>query len=187
MIDVIIGKIVPHDCLGCGIEGSLLCFGCSAALPSFPSRCYRCHKPSVDRLTCCGCLSSGLARVAVATTYASTAKNLIWKLKLSGVQAAATTMAKSMAPLIAGLDTIIVPVPTATSRMRQRGYDQAKLLARELSRLTRLPYLDCLGRSGQMHQHGLSRAERLSQLRAAYRVKRPAMVDGANILLVDTL
>ena len=78
-----------------------------------------------------------------------------------------------------------MPVPTATGRARQRGYDQAKLLAHELSGQIRLPYLDCLVRSGQTHQHGLSRHDSLTQLKSAYRVKRSNRVTGAHIILVD--
>ena len=75
--------------------------------------------------------------------------------------------------------------PTATSRVRQRGYDQAKLLARALARQAGLPYLDCLARVGQTHQVGATREQRLRQLQAAFRVRRPNAVRSAYLLLVD--
>ena len=80
---------------------------------------------------------------------------------------------------------LIVPVPTATSRVRRRGYDQARLLARELSRQTRLPRLDCLARRGQTHQVGAGREQRLQQLQSAFYVRKPDTVRGRRILLVD--
>jgi ComF family protein len=95
-------------------------------------------------------------------------------------------MAARLRPLLpTGRDVVIVPVPTATSRVRQRGYDQAKLLARALSRQARLPYLDCLARTGQAHQHGASRSQRLRQLTAAFRVRRQRAVRGSHIVLID--
>ena len=186
--DALASKIAPYDCLGCGTEGQLLCLACTSRLVSVPERCYRCRKLSPEFLTCLVCCeSSHLRRVKVATAYAGSAKDLIWKLKLSGAQAAARIMAHRLAALAESAHpaAIIVPVPTATSRQRQRGYDQAKLLARELARQTRLPYLDCLARSGQAHQHGASRRDRLTQLAAAFRVKRSRAVCGNRIILVD--
>ncbi|HEY5442179.1 MAG TPA: hypothetical protein VIJ68_01425, partial [Candidatus Saccharimonadales bacterium] len=41
---------------------------------------------------------------------------------------------------------LIIPVPTATSRVRQRGFDQTTLMARQLAKQTRLPWSDCLAR-----------------------------------------
>jgi ComF family protein len=122
--------------------------------------------------------------VHAVTAYEALAKDLIWQLKFHGAQAAARIMAECMAPLLLSDDTaVLVPVPTATSRARGRGYDQAKLLARELARQTGLSYADCLRRSGQTHQVGASRDRRLEQLQAAFRVKdlRPA----DTIILVD--
>lgn len=80
---------------------------------------------------------------------------------------------------------IIVPVPTATSRVRQRGYDQATVLARRLARKQRLPYARLLARLGQAHQVGAGRAERVSHLKDAFRAIRVAHIQGAHILLID--
>jgi ComF family protein len=95
-------------------------------------------------------------------------------------------MAALMEPLKTPVDdTLVVPVPTATGRVRRRGYDQARLLARDLSRRTGLPRIDCLARSGQTHQVGAGRERRLEQLRQAFRVRRAGAVCGRRILLVD--
>lgn len=186
--DLLISVVVPHDCLACGAEGRLLCRSCLAALPGVPPRCQRCYGPSTDWLTCTACRPhSRLDRVCAATVYDGSAKALVWKLKLAGARAAAGIMAGQMMPLIrrAGSGTVIVPVPTATGRVRQRGYDQARLLARELGRRTGLPCHNYLVRHGQTHQHGLTRQERLSQLAGTLRVIKPHLVQGTAIVLVD--
>jgi ComF family protein len=81
---------------------------------------------------------------------------------------------------------VLVPVPTAAARARRRGYDQARLLARELSRRTGLPYLDCLARHGNAHQVGASGGTRRSQLQGVFRVTVPgARLRGARLVLID--
>jgi ComF family protein len=182
--DILISKFAPYDCLACNAEGQLLCSACIDQLARVEERCYRCGKFSAGSLTC---TASSLQRVQVGTLYAGSAKALVWHLKLKGAQAAARIMAERLAALITyrrnGI--VIMPVPTATGRRRQRGYDQAKLLARELALQTRFPYRDCIARSGQMHQHGASRHDRLNQLTKAFRITRSRTVQGMHVILVD--
>jgi predicted amidophosphoribosyltransferase len=60
-----------------------------------------------------------------------------------------------------GGDVAVVPVPAAPARRRQRGFDPAALIARELARRLDLPVADCLARSGRAtRQLGARRAER---------------------------
>jgi ComF family protein len=94
-------------------------------------------------------------------------------------------MARSLIKVLDTDECLLVPVPTATDHVRQRSYDQAKLLARALSRLSGLRYADCLRRLGQTHQVGASRRQRLIQLRTLFYIKKPRQVRGAKILLID--
>jgi ComF family protein len=122
--------------------------------------------------------------VRIGVVYGGLAKEIVWRLKFKGASAAAAEMVRHL-PDVFPAGVVIVPVPTATSRVRRRGYDQAKLLARELANRRQIPYLDCLARSGQSHQVGASRRERLRQLSGAFRVRYPARVEGAHLVLVD--
>jgi ComF family protein len=118
--------------------------------------------------------------------YSGTAKELVWKLKFAGAQAAVEQMAAQMLPrLRAASGTIVVPVPTATSRVRRRGYDQARLLARQLSRESQLRYVACLSRITQAQQVGASREQRLKQLSTAFYAQKPHLIQGKHIILVD--
>lgn len=185
LIDRLLTILTPYECLGCAAEGDLLCSVCIQQLPVSPERCYRCLRSSPLSLTCSGCVSeTGLYRVRAVASYAGHAKELVGRLKFSGARAAAPQMAACMASLVQDRFSI-VPVPTATSRIRGRGYDQARLLARELGRHTRMQYLDCLIRSGHTHQVGASRQQRQSQLRGAFRINAPDKVRGRRILLID--
>jgi len=121
----------------------------------------------------------------VGTNYETIAKELVWRLKFSGAQAAAGEIAEYLSTLYVGDEHIlVVPVPTSSQRVRQRGYDQALVLARELARRSGRRYLPCLVRVGQQHQVGASRHQRVTQLSGAFRVNKSS-VSGAHILLVD--
>jgi ComF family protein len=170
-IDILLSKLAPHICVGCGQEGSLLCPVCDVSLPSAQSR---------DPI-------AGLGAVWAAAEYSGIARDVVWQLKFRGARAAVEVMARHMVPLIppVGAKSLIVPVPTATRRVRQRGFDQAKLLARQLSRRTGLRYADCLRRHGQTHQVGASRQQRLHQLKNAFHLINGVDLRGHEVILVD--
>lgn len=151
--------------------------------------CYRCRTVSADCLTCLDCQTvSWLHQVRAVTTYDGLAKDLIWKLKFAHAQSAARDISALMSPLIDRQPQgsfLIIPVPTATTRIRQRGFDQARLLARELAKYARQPCINALVRQNQAHQVGASRQQRLQQLAGAFRVTKPRQVKNAYILLID--
>lgn len=118
--------------------------------------------------------------------YEGVAKSLVWRLKFGSARAASGEMAKMIADKYnLSASTLLVPVPTATSRKRLRGYDQAQLLAREIARIERVPYHNGLRRLGQHKQVGASRRQRLTQLDSAFRVSGKSLLKGAHIVLID--
>lgn len=186
IIDSLLNLFAPHLCLGCGNEGSLLCDACSHGLVTAQTECYFCRQPALDSVTCDSCFErAGLRQVVVATLYSDQARQLVRKLKFNGAQAAAGVMAGLLPSLEITGELIVVPVPTATSRVRGRGYDQAELLGRALAKRQGHSYLPCLRRYGQSHQVGADRSARLSQLAEAFIVARPERIRGKQVLLVD--
>ena len=186
----IINVVAPHNCLGCGSEGSILCGWCSndAFLP-LPPRCYRCYAQTADSAVCKKCRPQvRLSHVWVATEYKSMAKKLIYSFKFERAQAAAPILASYMLNSLPYLaEAVIVPIPTATSRKRQRGYDHTELLARCLARETRLEVCSALGRTGQSRQVGSKRAQRRKQLQNAFHAVRPQDISGKHVLLVEDI
>ena len=81
-------------------------------------------------------------------------------------------------------DILIVPVPTATSRVRSRGYDHAKLLAKELAGAAQLKHESLLLRLCQTRQAGAKRQTRIQQLEGAFGLKKQD-IKGKHVLLVD--
>lgn len=189
LLTPLLSLLAPHECLGCLAEGKLLCHACRSGLEAAKSRCYHCQDDTLGFSTCAECRQrTSLARVRAAVAYEATAKDLVWKLKFGRAQAAAREMADMMAPLLspfAASDMIITHAPTATSRIRQRGYDQAALIARALAWQTGLPYAPLLVRTGQHKQVGADRSRRTGQLEGAFRPIRARTIRGAHIIMVD--
>jgi ComF family protein len=187
LFQTILAQLAPHDCLGCRTEGALVCADCRRTIQPLPERCYHCRRFSPGSRTCKACRgTSELFVVKARAAYTGVAKDLIWRLKFSGAQAAAQEMATMMRSLLDADPTIVlVPVPTATTRVRKRGYDQALLLARALAKRSGNRYSPALRRLGQHHQVGATRQQRITQLQTAYRCIRPASIQGAHVVLID--
>jgi ComF family protein len=81
---------------------------------------------------------------------------------------------------------LIVPVPLHPARKRERGFNQAELLARELHRKSRIPVQSVLRRTRYTTtQTQFDRSERMENLRGAFRLRRGCNVQGLRMLLVD--
>lgn len=189
VIEHIIRTIAPHECVGCGQEGRLLCTICESRLSRAVERCYRCHKAAVGGVTCSACRrQSKLVSARAVTTYEGVAKRLVWRLKFERARAAGDEVGRLIGARLQDRDVenvVIVPVPTATRRVRQRGYDQAVLIARAAARRSGLPYASLLLRLGQRRQVGGSRSQRLEQIKDAFRTRDVMRVHGAHIILID--
>ncbi len=189
LLEKVISVLAPHSCLGCGQEGSLLCSWCQpdAALP-LPAQCYRCHRLSPDNRVCQRCRpKTRLSYVWLTAEYDGLVKQLIYELKFGRNRAAAEVVANLMHDSLPYLspETLIVHVPTSTSHVRRRGYDQSKLIANRLAQRLERRHLTLLARRGQSQQVGRRRAERLTQLSGAFRPLKTDVIKGAAILLVD--
>jgi ComF family protein len=82
---------------------------------------------------------------------------------------------------------LLVPVPLHRVRLRDRGYNQALLLARVLGRARRLQVAARVLRRRRptRAQPGLTAAERARNLAGAFEVRLPAAVAGRQVVLVD--
>jgi len=168
------------------MEGKLLCADCADGLLVAPPRCYRCRRLSIKGRTCEACRrTSRLYAVQAATVYGGIGKDLVGRLKFSGARAAALTVAGAMSGLDLPATCVIVPVPTATSRVRLRGYDQSVLIAKALARQTNREYVPCLRRIGQQRQVGASRTQRLQQMEQSFLVWDTSPLQGRQVVLVD--
>jgi len=87
--------------------------------------------------------------------------------------------------LWAGVD-VIVPVPLHRRRRRERGFNQAEVLAREIGRLKGIPVESrALIKMRNVAQTSLERNERASNVRDAYRCGKAERLQAKTVLLVD--
>jgi competence protein ComFC len=82
----------------------------------------------------------------------------------------------------------IVYVPMASSEEKRRGYNQAKLMAEEISRRTGILLLDVLKKKRATTGHSTMTAyRRVKNVHGAYVVEKPEILKGRRILIVDDL
>ncbi len=84
--------------------------------------------------------------------------------------------------------TRIVPVPLHPEREKARGFNQARVIGRELSWATSLPLDEVsLVRTHQTNRHraGMDAKDRRETVENAFRVLYPALISGERVLLVD--
>lgn len=84
--------------------------------------------------------------------------------------------------------TRIVPVPLHPQRERERGFNQAAVLARTVAARARLPLDErSLVRTSHtaLHRSGMDAHARRESVAEAFRVERPRLVKGERILLID--
>ncbi len=187
-LEKIFDLVAPYECLVCQGEGQVLCEKCAADnIQPIPSRCYRCKKLTSDFAVCPSCRTySKLNNVWVRSEYVGVTKELVHEMKYKSNRQAAKLIAELLREMLPILqDLTVVNIPTATGRVRQRGYDHTKVMANELARLCSLPHQNAMARTGQTRQVGSNRETRLNQLEDSFIVKK--QVEGQKILLVDDI
>ncbi|HEX5395343.1 MAG TPA: hypothetical protein VFW52_03280, partial [Candidatus Saccharimonadales bacterium] len=164
ILEAAIGWIAPPCCIVCGIEGSALCATCTKEkIIPYGERCYGCGVVSRGSRTCERCRAGAPRHVWVGANYESAASNLVKVYKFKQLRPAAHSMAEIMARTYAkycGLhivDYLVVPVPTASGRIRNRGFDHADYLAAKIAKILGFKKINALARLGQSRQVGAER------------------------------
>jgi len=126
--------------------------------------------------------------------HRGTGPSIVHALKYGGWHAIATEMARRIARLGWPQDVLeeraaVIPVPLATSRERERGYNQSERLASALASRWRIPaWCDVLERArATATQTRLTPEERLANVSGAFRVcsSERRRVRNAHLMLVD--
>jgi competence protein ComFC len=140
---------------------------------------------------CRGCrqLSPALSGVRAAFAYETAARAAVLTLKFKSGRYLAPMMGEFLRaelmrrPLQAD---IVVPVPLAQSRLRQRGFNQAQLLAAEVAvAVSGTIVEDALTRAERVAQQTLNAADRLVNLEGAFSCATANQIQGRRVLLVD--
>lgn len=186
-IDAALAFFAPHDCVRCGQEGSLLCSACCQQVPWYGDVCFRCLKSGASIGLCENCRpKSSLDGVWITTAYQAAPRALIQALKFSRAKAGAQDIARLMAKTFPEppAPMVLVPIPTISSHVRSRGYDQAALIARHLAKHRHMPVHALIRRHGQTRQLGASRKQRHQQLAGVFYCSQK-LDPNTNYVLVD--
>ena len=188
MLNRLLDLIAPEDCLECQSEGSVWCELCRLQYEPLPSRCFLCHKQTTNYQTCKTCYAkTNLKTVYVYGEYCGINKSLIYALKFNCKRHAAKPISSSMAQLLPYFvnSPVIVNIPTAPNRARQRGFDHTQMLAKELAKQTNLNYKKLLVRTNSLRQVGAKRQQRINQIKDSFRLKVNSGIVPEHIILVD--
>ena len=180
--------LLPAACAGCGRYGATLCRACLGAVraPAAAEDRFLAPDPGVV-------IGDALELGVAAFAYEASLRKALAGLKYGNAPRVAGPLAARavgrLADLVAATGpATLVPVPIHPQRLRERGYNQAGLLAIQLARASGLPTTDLLvRRRATTKQHRLDRAARLRNLRDAFGVVADARAPPAVILVDDIL
>ncbi len=164
----------PLKCIGCGKEREILCGVCAA-------------KSQLAQPIKLGSIYSA------ANYHDRVIKKAIWLLKYRGARSVAEPLAKLIhARLLSRLpdaqNYIIVPLPLHSKRLRERGYNQSWLLAKNLSDKFKIPLVDNVLYKIKNTPSQVSiknRAERLKNLNDSFSAKNIHLIKSGSVILID--
>ena len=185
--------LYPPRCVLCERHGSFLCEACAGKLPpASGSRCDRCWLPLATGSICrhCDAYPLSLTHLRSVFRYEGEVRRLVHAFKFRGYSSLAPALARLLAQCYAesGLEAdVIVPVPLTGRRRRERGFNQALLLANHLRRELGLPVAEALRRRRMVAaQAGSATAEqRRNNVLGAFELSGAARMEGLQALLVD--
>ncbi len=184
LIHTFLNFLFPHQCLGCGKNNELLCKECLEKI-GYPTM-----------------IKDG--NIYSASDYCDeTMKKAVWLLKYKKAKVLAGPLAELIHRRIWNKieikNSVLIPIPLSKRRLKERGFNQSELIAMHLA--------EKLAKEGplQMQRTLLctdvlvkiketptqvsvkNRKERLKNLKNCFAVKKPEVVKGKNIILIDDI
>ena len=202
LLEAAVSLLYPPVCTLCGGKtraGEYLCERCEAkATPIVAPFCQQCSEPFEGAIstvfTCANCAHRTIYFDAAVAAYRGRGivRQIIHDFKYGRQIHLRHLVARW---LYAAFDDerlrgrefdMIVPVPLHPARQRERGFNQANLLAELLTAQISIPSKPVLKRVRYTTtQTALDRAERMENLHNAFRLRRNANVRGLRVLLID--
>ncbi len=175
----VVDLALPVDCAGCGREGDALCLACVTMLD------VRAEAPPGVAIGLPGEIPAPLAQVEWCAAFTGVTRRALHRLKYAGDRRIADPLGRALARRWARAGVggdLLVPVPASQDRVRDRGYDQAALIARVAGAHLGLPVrADLLERRRfTAAQFDLDRAARAGNVAGAFRLRPGAQLPGAH-------
>lgn len=195
-IEALKNAFFPKRCAYCGnvIRTDLLsCSSCEDSLPRIEDDiCLHCGRGKKK----CSCKKAEKYFDGIVSPFYFTGnvRNGIHKFKFNryvdNAEAFGTEMAKTVTERYNDIEfDFITEVPMTSKKERERGYNQSKLLSKNISKILSIPY--CEGVLVKIYetekQHGLKLNMRKGNLSGVFDVKDSSFVKGKSILLCDDI
>ena len=184
--------VFPPHCLGCGIEGEIICQECYATIKRVPANvCPYCNAYVSTSGHCPNCknLKPPYAQFRAFAYYGGVIREAIHHLKYQNDVGVARVLACYLLKVIQAENwefDLIVPVPLSKRKLEQRGYNQAERLAQPVATALEKPIsTDALIRIKEnASQVDLDVHSRRQNVRGVFEAN-PVIVKGKRILLID--
>jgi ComF family protein len=138
----VLNFVFPTHCVECNTTGSFICNDCLKKLHHIQSPyCHKCGLPfsSSKFVHDCYCSIQGIDGIRSLYLYEGSIRRAIYAFKYGNLRAISHYFARMLFENIGNIPItgeVLVPVPLHNKRLRQRGYNQAALLSKELGKLT---------------------------------------------------
>ena len=179
--------IAPHSCRGCGRTGAILCDCCRNNIrKQYVNICPIC-KTKNPTGSCQNC--HNLPPTFIIGNRNDLIGNLVHDYKYHSVRALAKPLAEILDQTLPSTNNlvIIIPLPTISKHIRERGFDHTLLLAKKLAKKRpNYQVSKLLVRANNTMQVGSSRSERIAQTDQAYTIKNSIHLNpNTTYLLLD--
>lgn len=204
--DSLLALVYPQACALCGasVESRTLgvvCADCWRETQLFSGEetlCWKCGLPSLgnvpaeklDQVRCRRCDEDAFTAARACGPYEGALRALVLHLKHGPhiCLRLSNELMKVQRRYPLNSATRIIPVPLHPERQKSRGFNQAAVIGRELSRASSLPLDEVsLVRTSHTNRHraGMDAKGRRETVADAFRVTYPALISGERVLLID--
>lgn len=185
--------LFPPRCVNCKKTGGALCPQCFDRIKYIqPPFCLRCaHRLVYTHAACPECRAHPrlITQIRAAAWHEGTIREAIHALKYNRRRDVAVPLAQLLAPLCMPPELapdLITSVPLHPERQRERGYNQAELLAEQTARVVRSTYAPILERTrATADQIGLNAQDRRKNVHDAFQVNTSHPLTGKRVVLID--
>ena len=201
-INQFIELILPAQCLLCGLpsHNQLICPDCLKAITPNRPCCQHCGLSLVKSQPFCGdCLKQDhlFTQLHALADYQRPYPTLIKKFKYAKkliygellAELLSQSITHSLSPQQLSKIDCLIPVPLHPKKHRQRGFNQAQLIAQHIGKQLNYPVLlDTVQRNKQtIAQEGLSLQKRKANLKNAFQLSRnhKKLLSGAYVVIID--
>lgn len=187
----ILDLIFPKRCVSCGKWGKYFCNICFRKLHYIEFQiCPYCGKRAIDGMTHYKCRKVyGLDGLYAPLYFRGAIKKAIHLIKFDHVSDLISSLITVAFPYfpkyLAGFD-LLIPVPLHRKREKERGYNQSRLIAKNIGERFRIPVVNLLIRGKYTQaQANLKLVDRRENIKNVFEFSSRLDISGKSIILVD--